>query len=424
MKTLVSVLSALLLCFSAQLAQAAGDDRWILTATKVYVSPDAPPLNNTWVLVRGGEIEAVGSPKTARPRDVRIDDACSGGVVAAGFQNSHVHFTETAFLDAAKKPVPDLEQALTRMLTQYGFTTVVDTASDVDNTVAIRKRIDSGEIRGPAILTAGIALYPENGIPFYIRNLPPSILSTLPQPATVKDAVAAVIDNIERGADATKLFVATPQGGGVIKRMSPEIVRAAAEESHKRGHLVMAHPTDPEGARVAVEAGVDILVHTTIDPPGGKWDDALIREMIARHVSVVPTLKLWNYELNKFNAPAQAHEGVFADAKGQLQAFTAAGGQVLFGTDVGYMTDYDPTEEYVLMARAGFTPTQILASLTTAPAARWKADKHRGRVAAGLDADLTVLNADPASDVKAFANVKCTIHGGRQVFARQIVANR
>jgi hypothetical protein len=46
---------------------------------------------------------------------------------------------------------------------------------------------------------------------------------------------------------------------------------------------------------------------------------------------------------------------------------------VLFGTDAGYMTVLDPTEEYVRLAEAGLTPMQILAALTTAPAARWRA---------------------------------------------------
>ena len=49
---------------------------------------------------------------------------------------------------------------------------------------------------------------------------------------------------------------------------------------------------------------------------------------------------------------------------------------MLFGTDVGYMHDYDPTDEYVLMAKAGMSPAQILESLTTAPAARWKEEKR------------------------------------------------
>ena len=58
------------------------------------------------------------------------------------------------------------------------------------------------------------------------------------------------------------------------------------------------------------------------------------------------------------------------------------------------------------------TPMQILASLTTAPAARWKEDERRGRVAPGFDADLVVLAADPADDVKNFAKVRCVFRGG------------
>ena len=90
---------------------------------------------------------------------------------------------------------------------------------------------------------------------------------------------------------------------------------------------------------------------------------------------------------------------------------------MLFGTDVGYMSEFDPADEYALMASAGLTPTEILASLTTAPAARWKAGDRRGRVKQGFGADLVVLNGDPATDVSRFGDVKCTIRGGRELFA-------
>jgi imidazolonepropionase-like amidohydrolase len=67
------------------------------------------------------------------------------------------------------------------------------------------------------------------------------------------------------------------------------------------------------------------------------------------------------------------------------------------------------------MARA-LTPMQILASLTTAPAARWKEEASRGRVAAGQDADLVVLEADPAESAAHFAGVRCTIRAGQAIF--------
>ena len=55
------------------------------------------------------------------------------------------------------------------------------------------------------------------------------------------------------------------------------------------------------------------------------------------------------------------------------------------------------------MSKAGLTPMQILASLTTAPAARWDEADRRGRLEVGMDADIIVLDADPAEDAKNFA---------------------
>jgi imidazolonepropionase-like amidohydrolase len=136
-------------------------------------------------------------------------------------------------------------------------------------------------------------------------------------------------------------------------------------------------------------------------------------------MSLIPTLKLWEFEAFKEKAtPGEARS--FAE-KGmvQLQAFENAGGQVLFGTDVGYVTEYDPTEEYVLMSSAGLTPMQILASLTTAPAARFTESAARGTIAPRMDADFAVLAADPAQDAANFAKVRYTIRQGKIIYQAQ-----
>ncbi|HMG54837.1 MAG TPA: amidohydrolase family protein [Kofleriaceae bacterium] len=417
MKQLVCVLGlAAAGCGASQ--RPADADRWVLTGARLYVAPDAPPIDNAWVVVSGGKIEAIGSAPADPPSGIRRSAGCSGGVIAAGFQNSHVHFTDAAFAGAAGKARDELQGALTRMTTRFGFTTVVDTASDPANTGALRQRIERGELRGPAILTVGLPLYPEHGIPIYLRDLPPALLAQLPQPATAEQARAIVRASFEHGARGTKLFIATPQGHGEIRRMSADVARAAADETHRLGGLVMAHPTDPEGVSAAVLAGVDIVAHTTIDSPDPVWSAGLIGEMVARHVSVVPTLQLWGYELARNNVPGNVRDRLEADAERQLAAFSRAGGQVLFGTDAGYMADLDPTKEYVLMAHAGLTPMQILASLTTAPAARWSAAERRGRIVPGYDADLVVLDGDPAADVRRFADVKCTIRSGAELLVR------
>ncbi len=101
---------------------------------------------------------------------------------------------------------------------------------------------------------------------------------------------------------------------------------------------------------------------------------------------------------------------------GQLRAWLASGGVILFGTDVGGMDDYDPGDEYALMAEAGMTFRQILAALTTAPADKFGESARLGRIAPGLTADLVVLNGDPSRDVRTFAAVRYAIRDGKVIY--------
>jgi imidazolonepropionase-like amidohydrolase len=78
--------------------------------------------------------------------------------------------------------------------------------------------------------------------------------------------------------------------------------------------------------------------------------------------------------------------------------------------------NYDPTEEYELMTRAGMTFPQILASLTTAPAETFGASQHLGRIAPGFDADLTILAGDPQQNPHALTAVRYTISRGRIIY--------
>jgi imidazolonepropionase-like amidohydrolase len=61
--------------------------------------------------------------------------------------------------------------------------------------------------------------------------------------------------------------------------------------------------------------------------------------------------------------------------------------------------------------------SEVLASLTTNPAAFFKADK-KGRVEKGFDADLVVLDEDPMSDVRNLAKVAYTIRAGKIIYQK------
>jgi imidazolonepropionase-like amidohydrolase len=394
----------------------AAEDSWLIPAQKIYTAPDAPALLHGNVLVRNGRIAAVADERSriAIPEGTPTSDC--RGVVAAGFQNSHVHFMERKYYDAAHAPARALERDVRQMSSRYGFTTVFDTASDEENTVALRARIESGELLGPRIRTVGWGIFPPHGIPFYLDDLPERFHARLPQPKDARETRAVVRANLAGGADATKIFMVTAPKPGSLVVLPPEVARAAAEETHAAGKLLLAHPTSLAGLREGLDAGVDIFVHTTLGEKN-PWDAPLIRRMVSRHVSVIPTFKLWYYELAKQQVPAEVADPLVAATFDELRAFKAGGGQILFGTDVGYMHDYDPTDEYLLMAKAGLTPMEILASLTTAPADRWKESTIHGRVQPGYAADLVVLEGDPAEDVKNFAQVRCAFRAGKLIYA-------
>lgn len=400
--------------FSTPVAQA--QQTWALDGVKIYSAPDLPPMSGK-VVIAGNKILSVA---TAEPRATAAATAsqCNGGVVMAGFQNSHVHFTSEEFRNARQKSAAELDIALTRMLTRYGYTTVFDVASDGDNTLALRDRIEKGEVRGPRILTVGLALFPSHGLPAYVLHMPKELLDKFPQPGSVEEAVQTVRKNLSAGTDGTKLFIATPQRGGTIKRMPADLASAAVNETHRQGKLVFAHPTDIQGIQAALDAHVDILTHPPLGAPV-PWPEPLMRQIRDAGMSMIPTLQLFPYELNKERVPAAIAEQLVNESVTEFGKFVALGGQVLFGTDVGYMTDYDPTREYELMAKAGLTPMQILASLTTTPAARWNEQDSRGRIAAGMEADIVVLDADPADSPRNFAAVRCAIRSGEIIYSRQ-----
>jgi len=74
-------------------------------------------------------------------------------------------------------------------------------------------------------------------------------------------------------------------------------------------------------------------------------------------------------------------------------------------------------EEYRQLSLAGLGYRQILTMLTVAPAECFSVANYEGRIAPGMDADLTILSADPATgDPLAFTLVKYTIRAGRIIF--------
>ncbi|HET6837519.1 MAG TPA: amidohydrolase family protein [Gemmatimonadales bacterium] len=379
-----------------------------LVGAKIYRSPEGKPLGNGIILIADGIIAAIGDAgAVAIPERARRVD-CSGSVIVAGFWNNHVHFTEPHWAGADTLPARVLSEQLRAMLIRYGFVRVLDTGSILENTLALRRRINRGEVLGPAIHTTGPGFVPRDASPFYI--LP----DRLPELRSAAEARALVNRRLREEADAIKLFTGSFAAPTRIVPMPLALVRAATAEAHRHHRVVVAHPSNNAGVLAALDGGLDVLAHTT--PDGGPWDPALVRRMIDARLALIPTLKLWTFELSRRGVDTAAVQRFLEVAVEQLGMYVRGGGDILFGTDVGYMTDYDPADEFRYMRRAGMSFRQILAALTTAPAQRFgRGERTTGRLEKGLDADQVILDGDPASDITALGRVRSVWQGGRVI---------
>jgi len=226
----------------------------------------------------------------------------------------------------------------------------------------------------------------------------------------ITDASEAVVESrklLHEGVDGIKLFRSSPRSAS----LPDSALDAAVTEAHGAGKPVFLHPNTGEDVLAAVRSGVDIIAHTT--PHSGPWDETILAAMKERRVALIPTLTIWKYYMRHDRISAQ--EQLANTEIGQVRAWVSAGGTVLFGNDLGAI-DYDPTEEYTLMAEAGMSFGQILASLTTAPAERFGESKQLGRIAKGLEADVVVLKEDPSKNIRALAGVKYTLRSGNVIY--------
>ena len=303
----------------------------------IYTAPDQPPITDGAILIQNGKIKAIGptaSIKSPHLAGTVVNYDCTGMTITAGFWNSHVHILPPELLHAERTPAPALTAQLQTMFTRWGFTTVFDLASVLSNTNLIRSRIADGSVQGPRILTVGEPFW--GAIPVYVRQYLIDNHISMPETTSVSQAIARVDQQIHDGADGIKIFAGSDEEGGVLLLHS-DIAHAVVDEAHKNHRLVFAHPSSIKGVELSLDTGVDILAHVSTND--GPWQPPLIERMKAAHISLIPTLTLYDVEARKAGISEQATQNLINLAVSQLHAYASSGGQILFGTDVVAPTD-------------------------------------------------------------------------------------
>ncbi len=299
----------------------------------------------------------------------------TGHTVIPGFIDAHVHI---AFADP-------------RDVLRRGVTTVRDLAWPRDEIYPLARASLGNDFDGPLILTVGPMVTVEGGYPLTAGWAPPGTGLAVSSPDDARAAVATLASD---GVAAIKVALNPPAGKVLDDTTLATIVSAA----HDHDLRVTAHIHGLEELSKALAAGVDELAHMLMSPE--ELTTEVIDRLIQNDVTIVPTLSIFP-------------RGDVEIAVANLGRFVAAGGRVIYGTDLGNAGPQPGIDELEVtrMEAAGMSVVDIVRSATVDAAAYLGLDA-KGVIAPGMDADLVMIEGEleGAADL---TRVRRVLRGGR-----------
>ncbi|MEU6644444.1 amidohydrolase family protein [Saccharomonospora sp. NPDC046836] len=308
-----------------------------------------------------------------------------------------------------------------RRTLRAGFTTVRNLGLFVQTgglmlDVALQKAIDLGWIDGPRVVPAGHAIAPTGGHldPTMFQAFAPHIM-----PLTVEEGIAngvaevrkAVRYQIKHGARVIKVCasngVMSHTGPAGAQQYSNEELAAIADEAHRAGIKVAAHCMGDDAIRNAIEAGIDCIEH------GSLATDDTLELMVERGTFLVATTYLTDGMDTSHAAPelqAKAAD-VFPRSRVTISKAIELGVRIACGTDAPAIPHGRNAKELIALVDRGMTPLQAIRAATTVAAELIDVD-DRGRLQAGLLADVIAVPGDPLSDITTTERVRFVMKGG------------
>ncbi len=379
----------------------------VIQGARVFTGDEV--LDTATVVIRGRTIESVtpgaGIPASAGDGPEIVDG--TGMTLLPGLIDSHTHNFGTS-----------LEQAL-----NFGVTTVLDMATDANLARQWRRQQVQGTAYSRADIFAGgpVTVEGGHGTQFGIP------LPTLDDPEQTESFIA---DRVADGSHFIKvLYEAGETVGRPIPTFSASTLPRIVAAAHSHDQLAVFHVSTVKSAGEAIAAGADGLVHVYYDHAGGPEVIEAAREA---GIFVVPTLAVLETIAATGGGPELAADPLIApflmpDQRGGLSqdfgrepdpetmaqvlasvgALHAAGVPILAGSDApnpGTTHGASIHRELELLVRAGLTPVEALRAATSTPADAFGLD-DRGRIAAGLRADLILVRGDATADVRAARDV-------------------
>jgi imidazolonepropionase-like amidohydrolase/ketosteroid isomerase-like protein len=436
----------------------------VLRGVTVIDGTGAPPIRNAAVVITGDRISAIG-PRASGDLDAgaRVLDL-PGKTLVPGFIDMHAHVAFGPVYGPLKAGDPPLRTEfdslasvlMLRRLLEWGVTTVRNPGGHTREAVLFRDAVKSGALPGPRTFTAGAIID--------VISAPGGLVETV---KNEEDLRAAVRRQVAAGVDYVKLYAG----------LSPALVRAGVDETHKQGKKAISHmavTTWTDGAR----AGLDGIVHIVpgsplLLPPAHRaaymkgftgtqfmyrWFeqvdlssaeiDTAVTELVNHKTVLDPTLVTFE-AIFRGNDPAITSSPDLATTPASLlrnwredfqlstgwstKDFTEAtaawptvlkftkllydrGVNLVVGTDTPNPWAAPGTSfhrEMELYAQAGIPPLQILRLATLAGAKALGIDAEVGSIQQGKLADLVLLDADPLTNISNTRRISWVMQSGK-----------
>jgi len=432
-----------------------------LTHVEVIDGTGAAPVQDQTLIIDHGKIAWLGASEGAAiPPSAKILDL-HGHTVYPGLVGMHEHLFYSEPTSPALQGLVggELVDTAPRLYLAAGVTTARTTGSIAPYTdLNIKKDIDAGKEPGPDLDVTGP----------YLEGNPPLIpqMHILTGP---EDARKMVDYWVGEGVTSWKAYM----------HISPEELKAAIDEVHKRGEKITGHLCSV-GFTEAAEMGIDnlehgIVVDTEFDPakkegecPAGAAREmaekldiqsepvmTMIHELVSHHVAVTSTLAVFESLMpgrppmqfllhEKDSMLPEAYASVLTtrslilerSAKSPMaglltkefqfeREFVAAGGLLMAGCDPtaygAVLPGFGDERNLELLVEAGFTPEQAI-EIATLNGAKYLGRADRvGSIAVGKQADLVVVEGDAAKDITAVEHVETVFKNGTGYDSRKLI---
>ena len=380
------------------------------------------------VVVEGDRVKSVEAGYSGATSEAEVVDLKSHTCMP-GLMDMHVHlfsqmnpksYEEQFRLNPTDHAIRSTIYAERTLLA--GFTTVRDLGTGYNVSIALKKAIEKGLVKGPRIWNAGQSLATTGGHADRTNGLRGDLMGD-PGPIEgvvngIEDARKGVRQRYKEGADLIKI---TATGGilsvaksGQNPQFTQREIREIVTTATDYDFHVAAHAHGAEGMKRAIRAGVRSIEHATLA------DDEAI-ELFKKHGTwYVPTLAVARFAAQKAEIPGYFPEVVRAKATSlgpRAQATFGkayrAGVKIAFGTDSGVTPHGENAKEFRYIVEGGMSPLEAIRSATLSAAELLGIEGELGTIEEGKLADVVATPEDPTEDIETMTRVSFVMKAGK-----------